>query len=137
MAQMASNRKFDSGQFTGDRTTLAQFNVGFEPDVIIVKARDLDPLTAGWTGNYLICIIKNTLTIATRHNNNNVTALNTSVDARVGGDYPPYGTNVANSSGYTAYGTYADGVFSINNVTNNGLTRFINGEVYVWEAYAK
>lgn len=120
-----------SGTFTGDGTSNTKsFSVSFAPDIVVVQG-DLDIETAGWVGIFNIVIIKNTVAYQSRHNTATSTGANMSANAKMGGNYPEYGDN---STAYTPYGTYSNGVFTVADVTNNAITRFVSGAEYTWVA---
>ena len=123
--------QFNSGSFTGDQSVSAILSVGFEPDVVIIDA-DLDIDTAGWNGLRSVVIIKNSITINCRHNNDTTTSANYSGTTKLGGEYPAYGSN---NDGYCNYATYSNGVLTVTNATNHAIVQFINGQTYNWYAF--
>lgn len=131
MMGMASNHLFASGSFVGDGTVNASLNIGFEPDVVVVKINKAFD-ESGWRGAGDFYFSKGRIATIDMH---------TTATATVHGlyynyiyqDQDAYGASATDT--YKAYGQYSNGTFTISNTSDNVNTRFISGETYTWQAY--
>ena len=127
MMNMASGAKVKTGSFIGDGTTTVELDVGFKPDIVIIDC-DLNFSTEGWVGAKNITIVRNTIVYQSRHNNATSTTPNTSINYKIGGEYPEYG------AAESQYGIYENGKFTIVHPNSTIIYRFITDQTYNWVA---
>ena len=135
LEQMAGggNSQCKEGTFTGNGTKTTTISIGFEPDVLVIES-DLDPSVAWGGGVGFIAFIKNRATLNYYHNSDTATAWTATV-LMLDDNSNPYGEGGTGS--YRSIGTYQNGSFTIDNITNNYRVNLVSGTTYRWKAYKK
>ena len=115
-----------SGTFTGNGTITQALDVGFEPDVIVVDS-DLDFSVAGWQGIKCVTIVKGVMTVNFVHTNTTTTSSST-YNTPITSTDDPWGES---AGAYRSCASYADGVLTLTNKTNNANGYYKIGRAHV------
>lgn len=124
---------YKSGTFTGDGTKVHEFDLGFEPDAIIITAEGLDYTSTSWGGLWMALIIKGRLSFNYMKPTTD-TSLSTT-QSFIPANTDPYGNDLTGN--YRSCGSYNNGIFTFTNKSTNYRINFISGVTYSWAAYKK